>query len=458
MTVADTLPRPTPGPSRAYRFPAFERLTLDNALRIVVAPVSKLPIATVVALVDAGAAADPQGREGVSLLTARALAEGTERSDGAQLAERFERLGTALDSSADWDGATVRITVTTERLQAALALLAEVIREPSFPEREVNRLRQERLAELLQQQAEPRGLADDMFGKFAYAPGSRYALPDGGNESTVEALDQGAVRAFYNERYSPGSTTVIVVGDVTVDQARAMVADTFGSWAGRSVRPVAVVDRPAATTRIVHVVGKSDAPQSELRVGHVGVPRLHPEYFPIVVMNAILGGLFSSRINLNLREAHAYTYGAFSSFDWRRAAGPFTVSTAVRSDVTDAAVREILLEIDKLRESGVTDAELSLATSYLDGVFPIRFESTTAIANALSSLVSYGLPEDYFDTYRSKIRSVSADHVLEAARAYLRPDKLQIVAVGDPAVVREPLEQLNVGPVRTYDAEGRPVS
>jgi zinc protease len=458
MTVADTVPRPTPGPSRAYRFPAFERLTLNNGLRIIVAPVSKLPIATVVALVDAGAAADPQGREGVALLTARALAEGTERSDGAQLAERFERLGTALDSSADWDSATVRITVTTERLPAALALLAEVIREPSFPVREVDRLRQERLAELLQQQTEPRGLADDMFGKFAYAAGSRYALPDGGNESTVETLDQGAVRAFYGERYSPGSTTVIVVGDVIVDQAQAMVADTFGSWAGRSVRPVAVVDRPASTTRIVHVVGKSDAPQSELRVGHVGVPRLHPEYFPIVVMNAILGGLFSSRINLNLREAHAYTYGAFSSFDWRRAAGPFTVSTAVRSDVTDAAVREIVLEIDKLRESGVTDAELSLATSYLDGVFPIRFESTTAIANALASLVSYGLPDDYFDTYRSKIRSVMADHVLEAARAHLRPDELQIVAVGDSAVVRGPLEQLGVGPVLAYDAEGRPAS
>ena len=458
MTVADTVSRPTPGPSRDYRFPAFERLTLANELSLIVAPVSKLPIATVVVLVDAGAAADPEGREGVALLMARTLAEGTERSDGALLAERFERLGTALDSTADWDSATVRITVTTERLPAALTLLAEVIREPSFPEREVERLKQERLAELLQQRTEPRGLADDMFGKFAYAAGSRYALPDGGTESTVESVDRDTVRAFYEARYSPSSTTIIVVGDVTADQARVMVADAFGSWVGRTVKPVAVVDRPATTTRMVHVVGKPDAPQSELRVGHVGVPRLHPEYFSIVVMNAILGGLFSSRINLNLREAHAYTYGAFSSFDWRRAAGPFMVSTAVQSDVTGAAVREILLEIDKLRVSGVTDAELTLATSYLDGVFPIRFESTTAIATALASLVSYGLPDDYFDTYRSRIRSVTADHVLQAAREHLRPDALQIVAVGDPAVVREPLEELKVGPILIYDAEGRPAS
>src|SRR4030095_10907758 len=146
MSVPDPVPRPPPGPSRAYRFPAFERLTLENGLDLVVAPVPKLPIATVVALVDAGAAADPQGQEGVALLTARALAEGTEQSDGAELAARFERLGTALDASADWDSATLRITVTSERLPAALPLLAEVIRVPSFPEREVERLRQERLA------------------------------------------------------------------------------------------------------------------------------------------------------------------------------------------------------------------------------------------------------------------------------------------------------------------------
>jgi len=458
MTTAEVLQRPTPGPNRDYQFPAFERLTLSNGLRVVVAPVSKLPIATVVALVDAGAAADPHGREGIALLTAQALAEGTEQRDGAELAARFERLGTALDASADWDSAALRITVTSERLPAALALLAEVLRVPSFPEREVERLRQERLAELLQQRAEPRGLADDMFGKFVYAPASRYALPDGGLESSVDGLSQGLVRAFYGERYSPSSTTVIIVGDITVNRARQIVTDTFGSWVGGDVRQVTVSDQAATTTRLVHVVGKTDAPQSELRIGHVGVPRLHPDYFSIVVMNAILGGLFSSRINLNLREAHAYTYGAFSSFDWRKGAGPFAVATAVRSDVTDAAVREILLEIDKFREGGVTDAELTLATSYLDGVFPIRFESTTAIATALASLVSYGLPDDYYDTYRSQVRSVTADHVLAAACGHLRPDQLQIVAVGDPTIIRAPLEALGAGPVLAYDAEGHPTS
>lgn len=458
MTIIDPQVRPSPGPSRAYRFPTFERLTLENGLSVIVAPVSKLPVVTVLGLVDAGAAADPKGQEGIALLTARALAEGTERSDGARLAERFEGLGTALDTGADWDSATARITVTSERLSRALALLAEVMCEPSFSPREVERLKQERLAELLQQQTEPRGLADDMFGRFAYAAESRYALPDGGSERTVERLDADAVRVFYGQRYSPGSTTLIVVGDTTVESARMLVGEAFGSWTGPAVQRAAVLDLPGNLTRTVHVVGKADAPQSELRVGHVGVPRLHADYFAIVVMNAILGGLFSSRINLNLREVHAYTYGAFSSFDWRRDAGPFTVATAVRSDVTDAAVREILLEIDRLRESEVTDAELTLATSYLDGVFPIRFESTTAIANALSSIVTYGLPDEYFDTYRPKIRAITADDILRAARMHLHPDQLQIVAVGDPNAVRDPLEKLGVGPVRAYDAEGTAAS
>ena len=449
--------RPSPGPSRSYRFPRFERLTLANGLSLVVAPVAKLPLVTVVALVDAGAAADPVGQEGVAQLTAHALAEGSEQNDGLRLAEQLERLGTALDTSADWDSTTVRITVTPERLPAALALLAEVMRAPRFPDREVERLKQERLSELLQQRAEPRGLADDMFGKFAYTGASRYAMPDGGTESTVGPLDHRAVRSFYAERYSPVSITLIIVGNVTVDGARAVVGNAFDSWTGPAVPRATRANTATSLTRTIHVVGKADAAQSELRVGHVGVPRLHPDYFPIVVMNAILGGLFSSRINLNLREVHAYTYGAFSSFDWRRDAGPFTVATAVQSDVTDAAVREIMIEIDRMREGEVTEGELSLATSYLDGVFPIRFETTTAVANALASLVSYGLPDEYFDTYRANIRSVTAANVLRAARTHVSPEQLQIVAVGDPAIVVAPLEALATGSVRVYNAEGQPV-
>jgi zinc protease len=335
-----------------------------------------------------------------------------------------------------------------------MALVAEVVLEPVFPERELERLKAERLAEILQRRAEPRGLADDMFARFAYASDSRYALPDAGSAASVSAIDRDDVASFHATRYRAGSTTAIIVGDIGVDDALRVMRTRFDAWPSQRAAAVRADDRPARRTRAVHLVEKADAPQSELRIGHVGLPRTHPDYFAALVMNMLLGGLFSSRINLNLREAHGYTYGAFSSFDWRRQAGPFVVASAVRSDVTAMAAREVLTEIDRMRAERVSGEELSLATSYLGGVFPIRYETTTAIARALAAMVVYGLPEDYFDTYRDRVHAVSASDVLRAAREFLHPEELQIVAVGDPAVVRGPLAGMNLGPLQSYDTDG----
>ena len=451
-----TMLRPAPGAPRAYHFPAFERRRLPNGIDLVVAPVHKLPVVTVLAVLEAGAVGDPAGREGLAQLTAHLLLEGTRRDDAARLIERFERLGTSVGANADWDVATLGMTVVAGRLAAALSLFGEVLRSPAFPEREVERLKAERQAEILQLRTEPRGLADEMFARFLYSPQSRFALPAGGTQTSVAAIGRDDVERFYAERYRPGATTLIVVGDVQAAEAERLVLDALGDWTGAPSAPAATTDEPARRTRAVHLVGKPDAPQSELRIGHLGVPRTHPDYFPIVVMNAVLGGLFSSRINLNLREAHGYTYGAHSEFDWRRTRGPFVVSTAVRSDVTDAAAREVLREIDRMRAETIETAELTLATSYLDGVFPIRYETTAAIAAALGNLIIFGLPGDYFDTYRDHIRAITTTDVRRAAERYLHPDELQVVVVGDPAVTRGGMEQLGAGEVVVYDSEGSP--
>ena len=204
------------------------------------------------------------------------------------------------------------------------------------------------------------------------------------------------------------------------------------------------------------LVERADAPQSELRLGHVGLPRTHPDYFPVLLMNAVLGGLFSSRINLNLRERHAYTYGASSSFEWRKGAGPFVVSTAVQSDVTVAAVREILGEIDAMRDRPISADELELAANYLAGVFPIRYETTSAVARALAAMVVFALPADHFDRYRDRVRAVTTDEIWRAAQRHLHPDLLQLVVVGDPAAVRAPLESLEFGPIMGYGRDGAP--
>lgn len=452
-----TTVRPQPGPPRAYRFPAFERQTLANGIHLIVAPVSKLPVISMMAIIDAGAICDPAGREGLAQLTARALIEGTRTLDGPELTQRLEGIGGSVDPSADWDYVAASTTVMSARAPAALALLAEILMVPSFPAREIERLRNERHSELLQQRAEPRGLADEMFSRFLYGPGSRYAEPEGGNERSIQAITRDDIVTFHRDRYRPGGTTLIITGDISLDTALRMVEGNFGSWTGPANGVPVIHDRAASTTRRVYVVGKDDAPQSEVRVGHVGMPRSHPDYFRVVIMNAILGGLFSSRINLNLREVHAYTYGAYSHYDWRRGAGPFVVSTAVRSDVTDGAIREVLREIERMREAEPTAEELSLATSYLDGVFPIRYETTSAIAGALASLVVYDLPDDYFDRYRENIRSVTSADVLAAARQHLHPEQLQFAVVGDPKAVRAPLERLQLGPTVLFDSKGKPL-
>jgi zinc protease len=426
-------------------------------MQLVVAPVRKLPIATVIALIDAGAVSDEPGREGVAELTAELLLEGTLTSEGAELVERFERLGAAVDSSTDWDGAVVTLTALTEHLAPAVTLLGEVLRSPSFPKREVERLKGERLAELLQLRTEPRGLADEMLTRVLYESSSRYARPEGGSEASVKAITRADVQRFYTARYRAGGVTLIIAGDISADKAERLASRTFGDWKGPAPAPVRTSDRPARNERAVHIVAKPDAPQSELRLGNIGLPRSHPDYYSAVVMNAVLGGLFTSRINLNLRETHGYTYGAFSHLDWRRQAGPFVVSTAVASEVTASAAKEALREIERIRKEKITSAELSLATSYLDGVFPIRYETTDAIAGALATLVRYELPDDFYDTYRETVRAVTTDEVQRVAQKHLHPNALQMLVVGDPENVQDQLEAMKFGPVSIYDTEGNPL-
>ena len=434
-------PKPQPGSPRDYRFPHFDRRTLSNGMQLLVAPIAKLPLVSVLALVEAGASVEPPGKQGVAALTARLLLEGAAGMDGSALAESFEHIGASVEAHGDWDVATLSLTILSERLPVALALVRDVIREPTFPEREVQRLKEQRLSDLLQQLAEPRELADEQFASATYEPSARYATSEEGDATSVRALTRADVQAFYAERYSPQALTLIFAGDVTTDAAATLAESLFGDWRGAAPDTAPAGIDAVQSGKLVRIVAKPDAPQSEIRVGHAGLPRNAPDYFDVVVMNAVLGGLFSSRINLNLREVHGYTYGASSAFEWRRAAGPFVIRTAVKSDVTGPAIHEILKEIDRMRCDAISEDELTLATSYLDGVFPIRYETTAAIAGALANLVIHSLNEDYYDVYRSNVRAVTTESVLRAAQQHLHPEMLRIVVVGDRAVIADQIAE-----------------
>jgi zinc protease len=444
MTVA---PRPLPTQAREYHFPEFSRHALDNGLRVIIAPVRKLPVVTVLAVIDAGANRDKTGIEGLAQLTAELLREGTEKHNGIEILEGFEKLGSSIEAGADWDSTMVSMTLLRDHLTTGLPLFAEVLRIPSFPSHEVERLKAERLAERLQILSEPRGLADEAFSRFLYAPGSRYAEPIGGTGKSISAITRENAIEFFGSFYVPTSATVIIVGDVDAGEGLDLVRDALGQWHGAAAPGVDSSASENRAGRAFEIVDKSDAAQAELRLGHIGIPRSHPDYFKVVIMNALLGGLFSSRINLNLRERHGYTYGASSYFDWRRAPGPFLISTAVQSEVSAEAIRETLIEIDGMREKEVPADELSLATDYLEGVFPIRYETTSAIASALANIVIFNLREDFYDTYRDNIRAITPRDVLVAAQTHVHPEKLLGVVVGDPAIVTKPLESLGLGPV-----------
>ena len=449
MTVAT---RPTPGPAREYHFPALTRTRLANGITVIVARVPKLPLVSVATVIDCTALADPHGKEGLAELTAQSLREGARARNGIHLALDLEKLGTSLETGADWDSTVASMTVLKANLDRAFGIFAETLTSPAFREADIERLKAERLAERMQLLDEPRGLAEESFSRFLYSSDARYAAPMSGSTRSVKAITRDDVVELYRAHYSPSATTMILSGDITTDEAVKLVESALGSWQGEQTRRVIHADRILRSTRAIEIVAKRDAAQSELRIGHLGVPRTHPDYFSIVVMNAVLGGLFSSRINLNLREQHGYTYGASSYFDWRRQSGPFVISTAVQSEVTAAAISETLKEIDSMRKEEIGHDELTLATSYLEGVFPIRYETTSAIAGALANLVTFGLPENYFDTYRSNVAAVTTQKVLAAAKEHVHPDELQIVVVGNPDVIRDPIESLGFGPLTVREA------
>jgi zinc protease len=416
-----------------------------------VAPVPAFPVVTTLAVVEAGATRDPRDHEGLAQLVTRALSEGTRSMNALELTTRLEMLGTTLDTGADWDSAIVQLTALSSRMEDAMAVLAEVLRYPSFPEHELERLRAERRADLAQLRAEPRGLSDVFFSRLLFDPSSRFARLAGGDERSIERLSRDEIVKYHDTFYRPDATALMMVGDIDVDTAVRIASAHLGDWVGKAPP---VTEPPAAQRHAeprVHLVHKVDAPQSEVRVGHIAIPRFHPDYFPVVVMNAILGGLFSSRLNLNLREAHAYTYGAHSAFDWRRAASPFEISTAVETAVTADALREIVAEFTRIRAEPVSDAELSLAISYLVGVFPIRFETTAEVAGGLANVEIFRLPSNYFDTYRERVSAVTAQDVLRVAQTHLDPARLQVVVVGDADAIREPVAALGLGPITVYD-------
>jgi predicted Zn-dependent peptidase len=464
MTATDRLERdgfvvaerPTPGTPRPYDFPTVSRTRLDNGLTVLVADLPGRPLASASVVLPVGAVDEPDDEGGAAVLAARALTEGTERYDAVGLTEASERLGASLHAEAGWDATSVSVDVPSARLRPALELLAEVLLRPSFPSGEVERLRDERLNDLLQAQADPRRRADEAFIDTIYAPQSPYRRPAGGARETVERLDAGVLRRVYARAVDPSRATLVMAGDLGGQDVVAMAQELLASWAApeQSFGGGGIVDTGAVPGRRIRVVHRPGAVQTEIRVGHPGVPRRIPDFHAVSVMSAILGGLFNSRLNMQLREAKGYTYGAGAGFDLRRGAGPFTARAAVNTEVTVPAVLDTVAELERMREAPVEARELTAARDFLVGVFPLRFETPGAVAGALSGLAVHGLPLEELIEYRAHIEAVEIDDVSAAARAHIDLDRAAIVLVGDADAFGADLEAAGLGTVTIERDEG----
>jgi len=453
MTPTDRSRPPAPSAIRPFDFPEVQRRELGGGLDLRVARTGGVPVVSANLFVRAGESALDQARAGLAVLAGDALEGGTKRRSGTELAESLERLGARLGVSTGWEGTTVSLSCLAERLDEALGILAETILDPAFPEDEVTRTRDQQLAQIRQRAMDPSSMAGDRAARHIFAPGVPYARPLGGSVESVERLGREDLAGYATTWYRPASGGLVVVGDVDVAEVGAVVRDRLGGWAGSPPGGEEFEVRPATRERRVWVVDRPGSVQSEIRVGHLGVARSDPDVYALSVMNTLLGGAFTSRLNLNLRERNGFTYGVRSRFSLRSRPGSFQVSTAVAGEVTAPAVREILGELERLVEEGPVDDEVVAARDYIAGVFPLRLESTGQIASRIVEQVVFGLPEDYHRTYRDRIRSVTTEEAWEVARRHVRPKEAQVVVVGDAEAVAPALEQLAVGAVEVASVE-----
>jgi predicted Zn-dependent peptidase len=450
----DRTKKPEPQKTPALKLPSIQRAKLSNGLNIMLVEHHELPVVQFQLVFRSGSSLDPAGKSGVALLTAQMADEGTAKRDALTIADDLDFIGANLSVGSSDDATFASLLTIKEHLAAAMEIYADVVQNASFPATEWDRIKKSHLASLLSQKDQPASVASNIFAMITYGADHPYGNPSQGTEVSVGSITLDDLKSFYRMHYVPNNGTLIVVGDVTMKELKPMVERHLGGWK-RGTVPVPKFSKvpPVDATRI-YLVDKPEAAQSEIRIGHVGVPRGTKDFFALTVLNTILGGQFSSRINMNLRESKGYTYGARSSFMMIKEAGPFVASSAVRTNVTDSSVIEFMNELRKIVAEDVTAQELEFAKNSLVRRQAQAFETPGQIAGQLMGLVLYDLPDSYFSNYVQEFEKVTVADVRKAARTYVHPEKSNIVIVGDVASIRGGLEQLGYGAAKILSTDG----
>jgi predicted Zn-dependent peptidase len=441
---------PELGPDPTLRFPSIEKQALANGLNVWTIEHRDVPVVVFVLVLPIGAAADPDDRPGLAAITGDMLDEGCGQRSAMDIHDALARAGAQMETEVGSDATVVSLSVLTRNMSRGLGLLAEMLREPRFEQKEFDRVRDLRLNRLLQLRDLAPAVADRAFTQLLYRnhPYGHLAI---GTEGSLRGMMLREVTGFYRRAYRPERVTLIAVGDATHEALRQAVADGFGSWnppADHSpiLTDTSQLEPPKVPLERLAIVHRGGAAQSEMRIGQVAAHRRTDDYHALLVLNMVLGGQFISRVNMNLREAKGYTYGARTSFDFRRGRGPFLLQVGVQTDVTADALREALSEISAIRaDRPVTDSELATARAALTRGYPRNFETADQIARAAAQLALYELPDNYFSEFAPRVTAVDRDAVTRVAQKYLEPSRMLTVVVGDRDRITAPLASLNLG-------------
>jgi predicted Zn-dependent peptidase len=444
-------------PAPALRVPAVQTATLPNGLELAVVEMHEVPVVDVTLLLRAGAVRDPVDLPGLATFTANMLDEGAGIRSALEIAEETAYLGASFSTSAGLEASQVSLHVPKRRLAPALDLMADVVLRPTFADSEVARQRDLRRSAIIQLRDQPTAIAPIAFNAIVFGSQHPYGRPAAGTDVSTAALNRDRVTQFYQAYYRPNNARLLIVGDITMAEARRLVTDRFGAWARGDVPPLPQVAPPARAMRTIYLVDKPGAAQSVIRIGHVGVPRSSPDYAPLQVLNTILGGSFTSRLNQNLRESHGYSYGASSRFDMYRMAGPFRAYASVVTAKTDSSLIEFLRELRRVRDETVPAQELEKAKSYIGLSLPSDFETTGGSATQFADLLNNDLPLDFYSTYVQRINAVTSADVQRVARQYIDPDHFAILVVGDRSQIEAGIRALNEGPIALRDIWGQEV-
>ena len=453
-TEPDTSKLPKPGPNPKFTLPAIGKQKLSNGLEVWVVHQAELPIVSMNMVFKSGGTFEPSEKFGVASMTANLLTNGTKARSALDISNQLQEIGATVNAGSGWDSANVSMQSLTRNLDQALDIYADVIVNPSFPDKELENVRRRALVQFVQRKASPNAISGQVYDRILYGDNHPYGRQLSGTETTIKGIMRDDLVSFYETHYRPNNAVLIVVGDVDDKTLMPKLEKAFANWKPGEVPAGKLPDvRPLPKTAI-YLVDRPNAAQSVVSIGHVGVDRSNPDFFPLQVMNSILGGQFTSRINLNLREDKGYTYGARSAFSMRRGAGPFSATADVQTAVTKEAVAEFMKELKGVRgENPVTQKELEYSKQSLIRRYPSGFETVGQISGQLSNLVTFGLPDSYFNDYIAKINAVTLEDVNRVAKKYLAPDKMAIVVVGDRKVIEPGLKQLGYDLI-LLDVEG----